>query len=142
MRFLVKGTEAIERFEICKGCEHFTSVGSCGTLGVGKTVEHEGEKVRLCGCFMKAKTKLRTSSCPIGKWGKRLDAETVQELRKLLKVENGRIDGKAFRKLIYTFNKEFGTRYEFTTCGSCVGDAIRQMEETLKEYEDTTSSDL
>lgn len=41
------------RFDICKQCEHFFKpTSSC----------------KACGCFMKAKVKLASSDCPVGKW--------------------------------------------------------------------------
>lgn len=43
------------RMSTCQSCEHFNV----------KTTQ-----CRHCGCFMSAKTKLKTASCPIGKWGK------------------------------------------------------------------------
>lgn len=45
---------ADKRYEICKKCEKFkTHLKLCG----------------ICKCFMPVKTKLRGTSCPIGKWG-------------------------------------------------------------------------
>jgi len=45
---------ADQRYEICKKCEKFkTHLKLCG----------------ICKCFMPVKTKLRGTSCPIGKWG-------------------------------------------------------------------------
>jgi len=41
------------RLEICSGCEHYRA----------KT-----NQCKLCGCFMKLKTKLEHATCPIGKW--------------------------------------------------------------------------
>ena len=44
-----------KRLDICKGCEFlFKPTNTC----------------KKCGCFMKVKTKIATSSCPIGKWEK------------------------------------------------------------------------
>lgn len=41
------------RLDICKACEHFKErTGQC----------------KLCNCFMKVKTTLRSASCPIKKW--------------------------------------------------------------------------
>lgn len=38
----------------CDSCEHlFKPTGSC----------------KICKCFVKAKTKLKNQSCPVGKWG-------------------------------------------------------------------------
>ena len=44
---------AEERMNICKSCEHFI---------FKKTV------CSKCGCLMALKTKIRGSSCPVGKW--------------------------------------------------------------------------
>jgi len=43
------------RMVICKSCDDFNQQTS---------------QCRRCGCFMSVKTKLKHSSCPIGKWGK------------------------------------------------------------------------
>lgn len=42
-----------ERMNICLECEHYFSLTS---------------QCSQCGCFLKAKTKLAGSSCPIKKW--------------------------------------------------------------------------
>ena len=44
---------AVKRYEICKICPQFES-----TLA----------RCKECGCFMKLKTKLKDSTCPINKW--------------------------------------------------------------------------
>ena len=41
------------RLSICQTCEFF---------------KPRTQQCRKCGCFMKLKTKLEKSSCPIGKW--------------------------------------------------------------------------
>jgi hypothetical protein len=41
------------RLAICKTCEFF---------------KERTQRCGKCGCFMKMKTKLSGSSCPIGKW--------------------------------------------------------------------------
>jgi hypothetical protein len=43
------------RYDICKSCEHFISLTA---------------QCSQCGCFMKAKTYIPFSECPVGKWGK------------------------------------------------------------------------
>lgn len=53
------------RMNICRTCQHFTKVGTCGTPVWGERLPN-GEE--LCGCVMKVKTKLKRSKCPIGKW--------------------------------------------------------------------------
>ena len=43
------------RWNECLGCEHLIkATNTC----------------KKCGCFMKIKHRLATSSCPVGKWGK------------------------------------------------------------------------
>jgi hypothetical protein len=44
---------AKERFSICKVCPELIKLTT---------------QCKKCGCFMAAKTKLKTASCPIGKW--------------------------------------------------------------------------
>lgn len=41
------------RLDICKACPHFLELTS---------------QCKKCGCFMNAKTKIRSAKCPIGKW--------------------------------------------------------------------------
>lgn len=49
-----KNKEEIDkRISICESCEHFIKIT---------------KQCSKCGCFMKLKTKLTDSSCPIGKW--------------------------------------------------------------------------
>jgi hypothetical protein len=56
---LKKDTEVVDeekrniRLEICNACPQLISLTS---------------QCKLCGCFMKAKTKIETATCPIGKW--------------------------------------------------------------------------
>jgi hypothetical protein len=53
-----------DRMEICNKCEH-----------LDKTLY----TCNKCGCFMKAKTLLVNSECPIGKWGKATDTPDTVE---------------------------------------------------------------
>lgn len=58
-----------ERMKVCKACKHYTKAGTCGTPVVGEEItETNGEKVYLCGCIMKLKTKLIDAECPLNKW--------------------------------------------------------------------------
>ena len=43
---------AFNRIKICQGCEHLMKHTRCAK----------------CGCFMRVKTRLAHSKCPIGKW--------------------------------------------------------------------------
>ena len=52
------------RLQTCHECEHYVkSTKSCGPL-----VTEAFTDSPLCGCYLPAKTKLRTASCPLGKW--------------------------------------------------------------------------
>ncbi len=52
---LIKADEltANSRYETCKKCEHFLP---------------KFKRCKLCGCFMKIKTKIIFTECPIKKW--------------------------------------------------------------------------
>lgn len=52
-KFLLPIEEAKVRYDICKACENFIPITS---------------QCRECGCWMKAKVRLRSNSCPLGKW--------------------------------------------------------------------------
>ena len=47
-----------KRLSICQDCEYFISPTS---------------QCKKCGCFMKVKTRLATTRCPVGKWEKEYD---------------------------------------------------------------------
>ena len=47
----VDEAEKARRLEICHSCEHFNA-----------------PRCTLCGCYMKFKSTLASSECPVGKW--------------------------------------------------------------------------
>ena len=47
-----------KRRALCDACEH-----------------RIGLNCKKCGCFIKAKTKVSVSSCPVGKWGKHIEGK-------------------------------------------------------------------
>ncbi len=49
----VEKPEAQTRYDVCKPCENFIALTS---------------QCKLCGCLMKMKVKLKTATCPDGKW--------------------------------------------------------------------------
>jgi hypothetical protein len=59
----VSKEEQEKRLNICKECEFFTP-------NIKDLPERHRKQERCikCGCFMKFKAKLRSQSCPIGKW--------------------------------------------------------------------------
>jgi len=42
------------RIELCKACDRLNKLNFCSE----------------CGCFMPAKVRFKSASCPIGKWGR------------------------------------------------------------------------
>lgn len=53
---LTKAKEVSDkRMEICRSCEYF---------------RERTTQCKKCGCFMRFKTAMLKSSCPIGKWSK------------------------------------------------------------------------
>lgn len=53
---------AAQRLSLCKACEFYA-----------------GERCSRCGCQMKVKTTLATSSCPVGKWGQAIEKKVPIE---------------------------------------------------------------
>jgi len=51
LRNQVSQEKADKRMQTCLGCPEWT-----------------GNRCRECGCFMKTKTTLKSSECPLGKW--------------------------------------------------------------------------
>lgn len=50
---IVSTEESTRRMTICESCPNLTVVT---------------QQCSVCGCFMKAKTKLNSANCPVGKW--------------------------------------------------------------------------
>ena len=46
------------RMNICNTCEKLTSIKFCSS----------------CGCFMPVKSRIKTTSCPLGKWTKFIES--------------------------------------------------------------------
>ena len=53
----VESSTQTNRIAICNSCPEYVKTTT---------------QCRKCGCFMSAKTRLKTASCPIGKWAKEL----------------------------------------------------------------------
>lgn len=49
----VEDAEVARRLALCHRCELFI---------------HQQKRCSQCGCFMKFKARLRSQSCPVGKW--------------------------------------------------------------------------
>jgi hypothetical protein len=146
--FTVQPQVAAQRMKICRSCKWFKpETGSCGTLILGNTVEadakentvtHYRKKIRLCGCVMKVKTKLLTSECPAGKWGKHLMSdEDMQELREFVTSIGGaaKLDSDQVRKLYKWKGKLTGIPQEVSFCSSCVASVLKELKTLFQDEE-------
>jgi hypothetical protein len=49
----ISDEEVQQRLTVCSGCENFIP---------------SSQRCSLCGCYMQFKSRLRSQSCPVGKW--------------------------------------------------------------------------
>jgi hypothetical protein len=135
--FLISAQKRSNRLEICKNCEHYLpSTKSCGTLGFGKEIQTEsGEKIKLCGCVMPIKTRLRISSCPLNKWTSELSKDDLADIKILLKELEGKnvISGNQNAQLTTLWNKASGGRKTVSSCKSCVRKTIEELKAFMKD---------
>ena len=135
MSIFIKSSEQKARMDICRSCDHYKEdTRSCGTLIVGDYVNvGKKRRVKLCGCVMPLKTKFKVSSCPLKKWSSDVDKKHLKELKDLYgKIENGRIKTEDAKQLVEAYNKTFGASRQLTSCGSCLRELAKEIEETLK----------
>ena len=105
-----------ERLNLCKGCEHyFKPTGNC----------------LKCGCFMRVKTSLSFTECPIGLWESIKEIEQPKEVPKHLVKEVLKImpdikkgqakDHETKARAIELYNTIYGTNHKTTSnCSSCL----------------------
>ena len=70
-----------KRLLTCQNCEYYTKVMTCGTPVIGQMVDG----VKLCGCVMPIKTKLKVARCPLDKWKAEIGGSDMEELRVLIR---------------------------------------------------------
>lgn len=62
----------LQRYKTCKRCTFskrmLFDVVTCGTPVTGEVVKVEGKDIKLCGCIMKLKSKLKEATCPLNLW--------------------------------------------------------------------------
>lgn len=134
MWFVSKATEE-KRMAICEGCKHLSSKKTCGKPVIGGKVKHEGKTVKLCGCFMRVKTKFANQSCPLGKWGsERLTDEQKVEIRAFLSTINTDYIGRADLIKLYKFAGDaVGRELKVSNCTPCVVDIINKLRQDVAE---------
>jgi len=152
LKFIVPSEERERRLAICHKCRFYNSTTqSCGTLIVGRRLKpeelleaerenirkHNKKRVRLCGCFLPAKTWGKLESCPIGRW--EIYGLTDVELAALLQfVEEmprfGIIKGEALAELNRWYAKLTGVKTPLSNCPPCVRQTMVNLRHAVEEY--------
>ena len=116
MKYFTSNEIRKERLDICRQCDdYFKPTGTC----------------KKCGCFMRVKTTLSFTECPIGKWKSTKEIEQPKDVpehlvKEVLKImpdlEKGQAkDHETKAKLIELYNTIYGTNYKVTTnCRGCL----------------------
>lgn len=124
MKYFASNEIRKERLDICKQCEHyFKPTGTC----------------KKCGCFMRVKTTLSFTECPIGKWESTKEIEVPKTLPKHLKKEIKEVwskidkgvakDHETKAQLIELYNTIYGTNYSSkTNCSSCLNSVYKGIK--------------
>jgi len=122
-----------QRIEICKACEHYSSVGTCGTPIVGHTVIHNGEEMKLCGCFMRIKAAIPALSCPLDKWIGYITERERLELKEMLEnsIRSGVMDAQVITDYWNKLNP--GNRKGMTTCVPCIATMRNELLRLIKD---------
>ena len=110
-----------ERLSICQGCEHYVEkTRSCGPL-----VKEAFTDSPLCGCHMPTKTRLKTASCPLGRWEATITSKDVDQIREFLERDNKlRTTGE----LTMLANKYLGAGKAAGSCGPCNSKLMKELE--------------
>lgn len=118
-----------ERLKTCEACKYYKSeTKSCGELLRPRKLRNG---VKLCGCYMPVKARLKVASCPAGNWDAKVTPENLEEIRTLLDY-SGNLSPEQVQKLTDTYNEVVGANAKPTSCSSC----LRLMLDELKEFLD------
>ncbi len=120
-----------ERLSICQGCEHYVEkTRSCGPL-----VKEAFTDSPLCGCHMPTKTRLKTASCPLGKWEATITSKDVDQIREFLTRDNKlRTTGE----LTMLANKYLGAGKAAGSCGPCNSKLMKELETLVNNADSQT----
>ena len=120
-----------ERLFICQGCEHYVEkTRSCGPL-----VKEAFTDSPLCGCHMPTKTRIKTASCPLGKWEATNTHNDVDQQREFLTRDNKlRTTGE----LTMLANKYLGAGKAAGSCGPCNSKLMKELETLVNNADSQT----
>ena len=124
----------------CRKCEHYNlNTRTCGRLILGDTVKVDGEDVKLCGCVMPVKAKLKIADCPLKKWSPQITDEDRVFWQDLLV----RLDGDPRKTLsesdrqhmITIYETAFDTSWSPTNCSKCWMNLTKALKQWFIESE-------
>lgn len=101
-------------------------------------VKYYKKKVRLCGCYVKEKTKFAFESCPIGKWGKyRLNDEETEMLENFINSlpKSGKLTSEEVDKVVKWFEKVSGR--SMSRCDECIRTVIKELRLQIGNKQDS-----
>lgn len=123
------------RLNACRNCTYYVkATGTCGPLGLGKKIVYNQERMRLCGCIMKLKTRLRPSQCPIGRWPSLVTESDMRAAAKLVEQfggRNKRLDHLTRKELNRVYEAVMGTKKPDTACAPCLVSMLKELEQAI-----------
>lgn len=138
-KILVTPEERNKRAALCNSCEFYKpDTRTCGTFRLinplGDLVIHEGRDVRLCGCIMPVKWNFSSTSCPLGRWDKLIDDETLEEIKRVVQEYSGKpsILKDDMKKIVDTYNVANSSKQAYTECGSCIKELLDEMAKLVE----------
>ena len=137
--FFVEAKEKERRLGICHKCKFYQeSTKSCGTLLVGDEVTYRKKKVRLCGCRMPVKAKLKAMSCPLGKWKPWYKPEDMERLTQVLDAFKGRtVTHTMNNEMTEWYNKLTGDTRQPSTCRPCIQEMVSRLRTFVADVQET-----
>ncbi len=114
-----------ERLHTCRECEHYVAkTKSCGPL-----VAEAFTDSPLCGCYLPAKTKLKVSSCPLGKWDATVTEADIESIREFINRDNSK---RTMEELTALATKHLGKGQKASSCPSCNRKLMDQLKTLVK----------
>ena len=106
---------------------------------------HEGHRlwslrngVKLCGCYMPAKTKFKFSECPAGFWSAQVSEADRAQIRQLIGA-SGNLSIDQTRELVDLYSRVTGTTNRYTGCNACLE---KMRAELVRFYEYPIDGDV
>lgn len=100
-------------------------------------VKHYKKTIRLCGCFLPAKTWGIFEACPVGKWG--VHSLSEEEQKQIVEFVDtlpnyGKYSGDTVRELNRWYKLLTGSRKNISTCPNCIREAVRVFRKEIAKF--------